>query len=60
MNAAKYLRKRAEADREQAFIDAAELAELACVAAEVEAEIAAYQEIIDIMEGGEENDADTN
>lgn len=57
MKAAKYLRKRAEADREQAFIDAAELAD---VAAEVEAEIAAYQEIIDIMEGGEENDADTN
>ena len=57
MNAAKYLRKRAEADREQAFIDAAELAD---VAAEVEAEIAAYQKIIDIMEGGEENDADTN
>ena len=54
MNAAKYLRKRAEADREQAFIDAAELAD---VAAE---EIAAYQEIIDIMEGGEENDADTD
>ena len=47
----------AEADREQAFIDAAELAD---VAAEVEAEIAAYQEIIDIMEGGEENDADKN
>ena len=57
MNAAKYLRKRAGADREQAFIDAAELAD---VAAEVEAEIAAYQEIIDIMEGGEENDADKN
>ena len=57
MNAAKYLRKRAEADSEQAFIDAAELAD---VAAEVEAEIAAYQEIIDIMEGGEENDADTD
>lgn len=57
MNAAKYLRKRAKADREQAFIDAAELAD---VAAEVEAEIAAYQEIIDIMEGGEENDADTD
>lgn len=57
MNAAKYLRKRAEADREQAFIDAAELAD---VAAEVEAEIAAYQEIIDIMEGGEENNADKN
>lgn len=57
MNAAKYLRKRAKADREQAFIDAAELAD---VAAEVEAEIAAYQEIIDIMEGGEENDADKN
>ena len=57
MKAAKYLRKRAEADREQAIIDAAELAD---VAAEVEAEIAAYQEIIDIMEGGEENDADTN
>ena len=57
MNAAKYLRKRAEAHREQAFIDAAELAD---VAAEVEAEIAAYQEIIDIMEGGEENDADTD
>ena len=57
MNAAKYLRKRAEADRELAFIDAAELAD---VAAEVEAEIAAYQEIIDIMEGGEENDADTD
>ena len=56
MNAAKYFRKRAEADREQAFIDAAELAD---VAAEVEAEIAAYQEIIDIMEGGE-NDADTD
>ena len=57
MKAARYLRKRAEADREQAFIDAAELAD---VAAEVEAEIAAYQEIIDIMEGGEQNDADTN
>ena len=57
MKAARYLRKRAEADREQACIDAAELAD---VAAEVEAEIAAYQEIIDIMEGGEENDADTN
>ncbi len=57
MKAARYLRKRAEADREQAFIDAAELAD---VAAEVEAEIAAYQEIIDIMEGGEENDADTD
>ena len=57
MKAARYLRKRSEADREQAFIDAAELAD---VAAEVEAEIAAYQEIIDIMEGGEENDADTN
>ena len=57
MKAARYLRNRAEADREQAFIDAAELAD---VAAEVEAEIAAYQEIIDIMEGGEENDADTN
>ncbi len=57
MKAARYLRKRAEADREQAFIDAAELAD---VAAEVEAEIAAYQEIIDIMEGGEENDADKN
>ena len=57
MKAARYLRKRAEADREQAFIDAAELAD---VADEVEAEIAAYQEIIDIMEGGEENDADTN
>lgn len=57
MKAARYLRKRAEVDREQAFIDAAELAD---VAAEVEAEIAAYQEIIDIMEGGEENDADTN
>ena len=57
MKATRYLRKRAEADREQAFIDAAELAD---VAAEVEAEIAAYQEIIDIMEGGEENDADTN
>lgn len=57
MKAARYLRKRAEADREQAFIDAAELAD---VAAEVEAEIAAYCEIIDIMEGGEENDADTN
>ena len=57
MNTAKYLRKRAEADREQAFIDAAELAD---VAAEVEAEIAAYCEIIDIMEGGEENDADKN
>ena len=57
MKAAKYLRKRAEADREQAFIDAAELAD---VAAEVEAEIAAYCEIIDIMEGGEETDADTN
>lgn len=56
MNAARYLRKRAEADREQAFIDAAELAD---VAAEVEAEIAAYCEIIDIMEGGEETDADT-
>ncbi len=57
MKAARYLRKRAEADREQAFIDAAELAD---VAAEVEAEIAAYQEIIDIMERGEENDADTD
>lgn len=57
MNTAKYLRKRAEADREQAFIDAAELAD---VAAEVEAEIAAYCEIIDIMEGGEETDADKN
>lgn len=57
MKAARYLRKRAEADREQAFIDAAELAD---VAAEVEAEIAAYQEIIDIMEGGEETDADTD
>ncbi len=57
MKAARYLRKRAEADREQAFIDAAELAD---VAAEVEAEIAAYCEIIDIMEGGEENDADKN
>lgn len=57
MKAARYLRKHAEADREQAFIDAAELAD---VAAEVEAEIAAYQEIIDIMEGGEENDADKN
>lgn len=57
MKAARYLRKRAEADREQAFIDAAELAD---VAAEVEAEIAAYCEIIDIMEGGEENDADTD
>lgn len=57
MKAARYLRKRAEADREQAFIDAAELAD---VAAEVEAEIAAYCEIIDIMEGGEETDADTN
>ena len=57
MNAARYLRKRAEADREQAFIDAAELAD---VAAEVEAEIAAYCEIIDIMEGGEDTDADTN
>ena len=41
----------------QQSIDAAELAD---VAAEVEAEIAAYQEIIDIMEGGEENDADTD
>lgn len=57
MNAAKYLKKRAEADAEQAFIDAAELAD---VAAEVEAEIAAYQEIIDIMEGGEGSDADKN
>lgn len=57
MKAARYLRKRAEADREQAFIDTAELAD---VAAEVEAEIAAYCEIIDIMEGGEETDADTN
>ncbi len=57
MKATRYLRKRAEADREQAFIDAAELAD---VAAEVEAEIAAYCEIIDIMEGGEETDADTN
>jgi len=57
VKAARYLRKRAEADREQAFIDAAELAD---VAAEVEAEIAAYCEIIDIMEGGEENDADKN
>ena len=57
MSAARYLRKRAEADREQAFIDAAELAD---VAAEVEAETAAYCEIIDIMEGGEETDADTN
>ena len=57
MKAARYLRKRAEADREQAFIYAAELAD---VAAEVEAEIAAYQEIIGIMEGGEENDADKN
>ncbi len=57
MKAARYLRKRAEADREQAFIDAAELAD---VAAEVEAEIAAYCKIIDIMEGGEETDADKN
>ena len=57
MNAAKYLRQRYAGHREQAFIDAAELAD---VAAEVEAEIAAYQVIIDKLEGGEENDADTD